>query len=55
MMIDHLTARGTMDPCPLYGPPFIDIDPLGVAGAFGEGEVVQLMQVLRDVAERAAA
>jgi type I restriction enzyme R subunit len=55
MMIDHLTARGTMDPRLLYESPFTDIDPLGVAGLFGEGEVVQLVQILRDVEGRAAA
>jgi hypothetical protein len=35
--------------------PFTDIDPLGVAGVFKEGEVVQLIQILRDVQGRAAA
>ena len=42
MMIEHLTARGVMDPRLLYESPFTDLDPLGVAGIFGEGEVVQL-------------
>jgi type I restriction enzyme R subunit len=39
----------------LYESPFTDLDPLGVAGVFGEGEVVELIQILRDVQERAAA
>ena len=55
MMIDHLTARGAMDPRLLYESPFTDLDPLGVSGVFGEGEVVQLIQILRDVQGRAAA
>ena len=55
MMIEHLTARGAMDPRLLYKSPFTDIDPLGVAGIFAEGEVVQLIQILRDVQDRAAA
>jgi type I restriction enzyme R subunit len=55
MMIEHLTARGAMDPRLLYESPFTDIDPLGVAGIFAEGEVVQLIQILRDVQDRAAA
>ena len=55
MMIDHLTACGVMDPRLLYQSPFTDIDPLGVAGIFAEGEVVQLIQILRDVQDRAAA
>jgi type I restriction enzyme R subunit len=55
MIIDHLTARGVMDPRLLYESPFTDLDPLGVAGIFAEGEVVQLIQILRDVQGRAAA
>jgi|SRR6516165_271243 len=55
MVIDHLTARGMMDPRLLYESPFTDLDPLGVAGVFGEGDVVQLIQILRDVEGRAAA
>lgn len=55
MMIDHLTERGAMDPRLLYESPFTDIDPLGVAGMFKEGEVVQLVQILRNVQRRAAA
>jgi type I restriction enzyme, R subunit len=55
MIIDHLTARGVMDPRLLYESPFTDVDPLGVAGVFQDGEVVQLIQILRDVHERAAA
>jgi hypothetical protein len=54
-VIDHLTARGMMDPRLLYESPFTDLDPLGVAGVFQEGDVVQLIQILRDVQERAAA
>ena len=55
MVIDHLTARGVMDPRLLYEFPFTDIDPLGVAGLFEEADVVKLIQVLRDVEGRAAA
>jgi hypothetical protein len=55
MMIDHLTERGVMDPRLLYASPFTDIDPLGVAGVFGEGEVVQLIKILEEVQGRAAA
>ena len=31
-MIEHLTARGVMDPRLLYESPFTDIDPLGGRG-----------------------
>jgi type I restriction enzyme R subunit len=55
MVIDHLTARGIMDPRLLYESPFTDFDPLGVAGVFGEGEVVELVQILREVQDRTAA
>ncbi len=55
MMIEHLTERGVMDPRLLYELPFTDIDPLGVAGVFGQGEVVQLIQILDEVRGRAAA
>jgi type I restriction enzyme R subunit len=55
MVIDHLTARGVMDPRLLYESPFTDLDPLGVAGVFAEGDVVKLIQILRDVEGRAAA
>ncbi len=44
-----------MDPRLLYESPFTDIDPLGVAGVFGQGEVVQLIQILEEVRGRAAA
>ena len=44
MVIDHLTARGVMDPRLFYESPFTDLDPLGVAGVFGEGEVVTSLQ-----------
>jgi hypothetical protein len=55
MLIDHLTARGVMDPRLLYESPFTDFDPLGVAGVFKDAEVVELIQILRDVQGRAAA
>src|SRR5262245_28172384 len=53
MVIDHLTASGVMDPRLLYESPFTDLDPLGVAGVFREGDVVELVRVLRDVENRA--
>ena len=55
MMIGHLTDRGAMDPRLLYESPFTDLDPMGVEGIFGEGEVIQLLAILNDVQERAAA
>ncbi|HWN79786.1 MAG TPA: hypothetical protein VNN81_18280 [Bradyrhizobium sp.] len=55
MMIEHLTARGVMDRRLLYESPFTDVDSLGVAGVFGDGEVVERIQILREVQSRAAA
>ena len=55
MIIDHLTARGAMDPRLLYQSPFTDLDPLGVAGIFNETEVSRLVGILQDVTEKAAA
>ncbi len=34
MIIDHLTARGVMDPKLLYEAPFTDFDTKGVEGVF---------------------
>ncbi|OIQ93603.1 type I restriction enzyme EcoKI subunit R [mine drainage metagenome] len=55
MVIDHLTERGIVEPELLYESPFTDLDPLGVAGVFGEGEVIELIGILNTVRDRAAA
>lgn len=55
MVIDHLTERGIVEPELLYESPFTDFDPLGVAGMFNEGEVVELIGILNSVRDRAAA
>jgi type I restriction enzyme R subunit len=55
MMIEHLTARGVMDPRLLYESPFTDMDPLGVEGLFGKSEVLELVRILAEVERRAAA
>jgi type I restriction enzyme R subunit len=34
MLIEHLTARGVIEPSVLYESPFTDVDPLGVSGVF---------------------
>lgn len=49
IIVDHLTERGAMDPAVLYENPFIDHDPLGVAGLFDEADVVQLIDILNVV------
>ncbi|CAA7617427.1 DEAD/DEAH box helicase family protein [Magnetospirillum sp. SS-4] len=55
MVIDHLTERGIVEPELLYESPFTDLDPLGVAGVFSEGEVIELIGILNGVRDRAAA
>lgn len=55
MIIDHLTERGAMDPRLLYESPFTDIDPLGIAGLFDQKDVDQVIHILEQVRQRAAA
>ena len=55
VVVEHLTARGVMDPRLLYHSPFTDFGPLGVAGVFTEPEVHDLVEALREVERRAAA
>ena len=54
MIIDHLTDRGQMDPRLLYESPFTDMDPMGVAGLFGD-DAGNVIEILQDVTRRAAA
>ena len=55
LVIDHLTARGIMDPKLLYESPFTDFDSNGVEGVFPSADVVRLVEILRDVDRRSAA
>lgn len=55
LVIDHLTARGVMDPSLLYESPFTDFDSNGVEGVFEKADVVRLVQILRDIEPRSAA
>ena len=56
MIIDHLTERGVMDPGLLYESPFTDLDAMGVEGVFKKpGDVVELVDILKEVRKRAAA
>jgi type I restriction enzyme R subunit len=54
LVIEHLTANGQMDPRLLYESPFTDLDPLGVAGVFGQ-DAGAVVEVLDEVRRRAAA
>lgn len=55
LVIDHLTARGVMDPKLLYEAPFTDFDRNGVEGVFEQADVVRLVQILREIEPRSAA
>jgi type I restriction enzyme R subunit len=55
LVIDYLTARGSMDPSLLYESPFTSFDRNGVEGVFPQADVVQLIQVLREIEARIAA
>jgi type I restriction enzyme R subunit len=55
LIIDHLTARGVMDPKLLYEAPFTDFDSKGVEGVFEHSDVLRLVKILRDVEPRSAA
>jgi type I restriction enzyme R subunit len=49
LVIDHLTARGIMDPKLLYESPFTDFDSNGVEGLFAPVDVARIVQVLREI------
>jgi type I restriction enzyme R subunit len=55
LIIDHLTARGVMDPSLLYESPFTDFDSKGVEGVFEPNDVVSLVHVLRSIEPKKAA
>jgi type I restriction enzyme R subunit len=55
MVIDHLTERGVMEPSLLYESPFTDFDPNGADGVFGEDGAVEVIRILQEVRQRAAA
>jgi type I restriction enzyme, R subunit len=54
-IINHLTARGVMDPKLLYEAPFTDFHRNGVEGVFDTPDAVRLVQILRDIAPKVAA
>jgi type I restriction enzyme, R subunit len=55
LVIDYLTQSGWMEPSQLYESPFTDFSPKGVEGVFTPDQVKQLIGVLSDVRQRAAA
>ncbi len=55
LIIDYLTEHGVMDPGLLYESPFTDINPQGPEGVFTSTEVDDLVFLLNEIRERAAA
>jgi type I restriction enzyme, R subunit len=55
LIIDHLTEHGVMDPGRLYESPFTDINPRGPEGVFASEQVDNLVALLQEIRERAAA
>lgn len=55
MLIEHLTARGVIEPSVLYESPFTDVDPLGVSGVFSEADALKIVDILEVIRNNAAA
>ncbi len=55
MIVDYLTEHGVMEAARLYESPFTDLSPRGPEGVFSADQVDQLVAVLVDIRERAAA
>jgi type I restriction enzyme, R subunit len=55
MLIEHLTARGTVEPSLLYESPFTDVDPNGVSGVFTDAEASEIVDILKTIRSNAAA
>ena len=51
----QLTAAGVMEAGRLYESPFLDISPQGPEGLFPTAKVARMVQVLDEIAQRAAA
>lgn len=55
LVVQYLTENGVMEPDRLYESPFTDINPQGPEGVFSSAKVDQMIQVLVDIRQRAAA
>lgn len=55
LVVQYLTENGVMEPDRLYESPFTDINPLGPEGVFPSAKVDQIVKVLKDIWQSAAA
>lgn len=55
LVVQYLTENGVMEPDRLYESPFTDINPQGPEGVFSSAKVDQMVQVLVNIRQRAAA
>jgi type I restriction enzyme R subunit len=53
LVVEHLTANGTMDPGLLYEPPFTSISPGGPEALFRDADVDALIAAIRAVDDNA--
>jgi len=53
--VQYLTENGAMEPDRLYESPFTDMSPQGPEGVFSSAKVDQMVQVLIEIRQRAAA
>jgi type I restriction enzyme R subunit len=55
LIVEYLTENGVMDPARLYESPFTDISPQGPEAVFDPNRVTEMVHVLEEIWERAAA
>ena len=55
MLVEHLTARGVMDPGLLYESPFTDVAPQGPEQVFDDSRVTQLFRTIEQFNNAAVA
>ncbi len=55
LIVQELTQNGVMEPERLFQSPFTDLNAQGPMGIFPPAKVTQLVQVLQEIRERAAA
>jgi type I restriction enzyme R subunit len=55
LIVNHLTDQGYIDGARLFESPFTDLNPKGVEGVFPSDQVGELLSVLSEIRQRAAA